>query len=292
MTQAISFLNFKGGIGKTTLVTNLATFFAQLQSKKILVVDFDPQCNASAALLGGLEGYERKRRGKKPLSAILTEIHSTIGPVRSQAPAPVAFDDIRCNVCTYENGGLIDLLPADFNLSYPLERPAGPNIEDRLSQFLQGPRNMYDYVLIDGSPGYSVLTVNILNASDFVLIPVKPDNFSLQGLNLFKQKLQKHNQKVPPDDKVGILGVVVTMASTVGGRVIGFEQQVVEKIRNDFGGDVFNTEIHNSKSYSVGLYEGKSILEASYTRSSARLNFLEFAHEFSDRLRQKTTPQR
>ena len=193
-----SIINMKGGVGKTMITTNLAYFLAHEKGKRILIIDFDPQANSSSAYLT-FEKYEQFLEDRRVISEIFTDIDKIVGPISKRNPKLLTLDDIIVNIYRTQRAGLIDLIPSELELSKVLERSGGGALEERLKLLLSPKKERYDFVLIDCSPTYSVLTTNALRASDNVLIPVKPDPFSAY-ISLYQQGNTPalHQQMVSP----------------------------------------------------------------------------------------------
>ncbi|MDO8504416.1 MAG: AAA family ATPase, partial [Candidatus Liptonbacteria bacterium] len=158
MARVIAICNAKGGVGKTTTTVNLGAYLA-LAGKRVLLVDFDPQANASSHL------------GTSPMQTTESVYHGILGLV----PAPqlvkpsLIYNYHLIPSAPHLAGALIELVGAEKR-------------EYFLRNFLNQLRHNYDYILIDLSPSLSLLTVNALVASDEVLIPVQAEYYSLEGL--------------------------------------------------------------------------------------------------------------
>lgn len=206
-TNTVSILNMKGGVGKTTITFNLAYFLANEHNAKVLAIDFDPQANLSSGFLT-YDAYQNHRRNRKVISDIFTQIEHIVGPVSQKNQKLITLEDMVVRVKNFSGGGFIDLIPSELELSSVLERTGGNNIEDRLKLILKDKKNRYNYILIDCSPTYSVLTNNCLKASDYILIPVKPDPFSARGIPLLQNKIDIHNRANTNEDQVRVLGII------------------------------------------------------------------------------------
>lgn len=268
--KVTSIINMKGGVGKTTITINLAYYLAGNLDKKVLIIDFDPQANASSAYLE-YEQYDKLLDARKVISEIFTDIDRIIGPVSKRNPKLLTLDDLTVNVRKFNNGGRIDLVASELELSKVLERTGGGAIEERLDLLLSDKKEAYDYILIDCSPTYSVLTNNSLRASDYVLIPVKPDPFSARGIPLLLKKIEQHNS-VNKTKKVEVLGIVFNMINENLKYMDKVKAQIMTEHRN-----VFQNEILATESYSKGLLENKMIFE-----TNARKNFTENFSKFCD----------
>lgn len=270
--KVTSIINMKGGVGKTTITINLAYYLATKLSKRVLIIDFDPQANASSAYLD-YEQYDKLLDDRKVISEIFTDIDRIIGPVSKRNPNLLTLSDLTINVRKFDNGGRIDLVASELELSKVLERTGGGAIEERLDLLLSDKKEAYDYILIDCSPTYSVLTNNSLRASNYVLIPVKPDPFSARGIPLLLRKINQHNS-VNKTKKVEVLGIVFNMIN----EDLKYMDKVKAQIMTEHS-NVFQNEILATESYSKGLLDNKMIFETN-ARKSFTHNFSKFCDEF------------
>lgn len=279
---AISIINMKGGVGKTTVTINLAHFLAKNKSKKILVIDFDPQANSTSSLIS-FDTYKKHKKDKPMISEIFGDLKSIITPTgKSRNKNYIKLEDLIINVYdnTCNNGGKIDLIPSELELSDILERAGGTNIEDRLEYVLRNKRLAYDYILIDCSPTYSVLTNNALNASNYILIPVKPDPFSARGIPMLLEKIDLHNEMKDEREKVDVLGIVFTMVK---------DKRYIDNIKAEIYREqrgIFESEIKYTDEYPVSLFDNRSILEGR-AQQHIKDNFISFAEEFCSKLEVK-----
>jgi chromosome partitioning protein len=195
--QVISFMNMKGGVGKTTLTVNVAYALAHVHKKKVLVVDGDPQFNATQYLMKEDHYLDYVNDRKK---ATLRDIFvpRRPGPLRTVSGTARSTDRRRTplSACTsniYDGGagrGKLDLIPSTLDMIEIESSPRGT--ENMLNLYLKEKATGYDYVLIDCPPTISVYTQAAIIASDKYIVPVKPDPLSIIGLPLLEQWLESY----------------------------------------------------------------------------------------------------
>lgn len=216
MARVISICNMKGGVGKTTTAINLAAYLA-LERKKVLLVDFDPQANASSGL-----GFIRTEAVKTVYEGILG--HITADNLIKQTEMP-----------------FFDYLPSHPNLAgITIELLDKNERENYLAKFLQSLRIKYDYILIDLPPSVSLLTVNGLVASDEVLVPVQCEYYGLEGLSQLLETIDLINKNLGKN--VQIAGALITMYDPRE----HLSREVMKEVRRHFSGHVYDVEIPRS----------------------------------------------
>ena len=168
MAKTICVVNQKGGVGKTTTAVNLGASLAAA-NKKTLIVDFDPQGNASSGL-----GIDREKIENNIYHALIEEadIKDTIYPVHKN-----------------NLNGFLDISPSDSDLTgAEVELLQLDNRESMLKNSLSGVNNDYEYIIIDCPPSLSILTVNALTAADSVLVPIQCEYYALEGLTAWRRR--------------------------------------------------------------------------------------------------------
>jgi chromosome partitioning protein len=212
-TRYISVSNQKGGVGKTTTTINLATALAAV-GKKVLVVDLDPQGNASTGL-----GVDRAER--------------------THGSYEVLFED-----CTVDEAATPTKVPNLFVVSSSIHL-AGAEIElvgeksreSRMKSALEKSQASYDYVLFDCPPSLNLLTLNALVASDGVLVPMQCEFFALEGLSHLVKTIERVKSSFNP--KLEVQGIVLTMYDKRN----NLSNQVADNVRQHFGNKVYETVI-------------------------------------------------
>ena len=207
MAYVISIVNQKGGVGKTTTAVNLSAFLAK-KRKKVLVIDLDPQGNATSGY-----GFEKSSLENTVYDLLVNEeeIVNVIAPT------------------SVKN---VDMCPTNINLAgAEVELVSAISRETILKRAIEPVLNQYDYIIIDCPPSLGLLTINALTACEGVIVPIQGGLSQLvDTINMIKKKL---------NPQVGILGVVITMHD----RRTQLTRQVVEEVQKYFGDKVFKTFI-------------------------------------------------
>jgi len=229
VARVIAIYNAKGGVGKTTTAVNLGAYLALL-GKRTLLVDFDPQANASSAV-----GSDRKEIGKSVYHGLVGEVSS------ADLVTPSSIFNFHLVPSTpHLSGALIELV-AEEGREYFLRR------------FVDELRGSYDYILIDLPPTLSLLTINGLVAADEVLIPVQAEYYSLEGAGQLLETVEMVRENLHPD--LEVTGVVITMFDPRS----RLSREVAANVRAHFGDRVFTTEIPRSVSLAEAPSFGKPV---------------------------------
>ncbi len=189
MATKIALINMKGGVGKSTLTVNLAWHFAGYRAwnKKVLIIDLDPQFNASQYTLG-VEKYKNFLESGKPTTWHVFEQGTRTPTGRTTISSP---REPIATAWKWPTGGRIDLLPSQLELAFSLKTPAGK--ETRLPRLVESIEDQYDVILIDCAPTESMLTTAAYLSSDWILVPVKPEYLSTIGLPLLANSMREHS---------------------------------------------------------------------------------------------------
>lgn len=257
MGKIIALANQKGGVGKTTTAINLAASLAVL-GKKTLLVDADPQANATSGLGFDING---------------DNIYDCISGDRTAAEVIQKSDDVK----------KLWVLPSSINLvGAETELSNMENGHFVLKNILDPLKDEYDYILIDCSPSLGFITVNALIAADSVLIPVQCEYFALEGLGKLLNTIRTVQGQLNPE--LTIEGFVMTMYSRTR-----LSNQVAMEVKEHFGPLAFDTIIQRNIRLSEAPSYGKPALlyDAS---SNGSVNYLNLAKELIKRNKKKQTP--
>ena len=252
MGKIISLANQKGGVGKTTTAINLAASLAH-EGKNVLLVDADPQANASSGLGVDIQSLT---------STIYECLVNDINP--HEAILPTTVDNL-------------DIIPSHIDLvGAEIEMLNLPNRENILKGVLAAVRDEYDYIFIDCSPSLGLITVNALTASDSVIIPVQCEFFALEGIAKLLNTIKIIKSKLNPS--LQIEGFLLTMFDNR----LRLSNQVLDEVKRHFGTLVFNTVIRRNVRLSEAPSHGLSVIDYDASSKGAK-NYQALAKELLDK---------
>ncbi|MBF4985982.1 ParA family protein, partial [Nonlabens mediterrranea] len=228
MGKIIAIANQKGGVGKTTTAVNLAASLGVLE-KKVLLIDADPQANATSGL--GID-VETVENGTYQLLEHTVPALELV--VKTESPN-------------------LDIIPAHIDLvAIEIELVDKDQREYMMSEAVQPLKDVYDYIIIDCAPSLGLLTLNALTASNSVLIPIQCEYFALEGLGKLLNTI-KSIQKIH-NDQLDIEGLLLTMYDSR----LRLSNQVVEEVNKHFKALTFKTIIQRNVRLSEAPYDGAS----------------------------------
>ena len=251
MSRVIAVLNQKGGVGKTTTTLNVAAYLA-MAGKTVLVVDMDPQGNASSGL-----GVDKQLLNSTMYDVLFNTVETS-------------------NIVIKSNLENLYILPSNSQLAAAeVDLVGEAKREFRLKNVLVN--LSYDYVFIDCPPSLGLLSINALAASDYVLIPVQAEYYALEGLGQLLDIIQRVRAGINP--KLELLGVVITMYD----KRTTLAEQVVAEVEKHFGNKLFKTFIPRNVRLAESPSFGKTIVEHDKWSKGARA-YKNLTKEISGRL--------
>lgn len=259
MGKIIAFANQKGGVGKTTTCINLSAYIVAM-GKKVLVVDLDPQGNATSGL--GID----KAKDLKTIYDLISDEYTT-----QEVILPTLIEGL-------------DILPSTVDLAgAEIEMVQMPQREKIIKGILETVKDSYDFIMIDCPPSLGLITVNALTACDSVIIPMQCEYYPLMGITQLMNTIRLIKFHLNP--KIDVEGVVLTMKD----KRSNLTTEVSDEILKFFGKKVFITYIPRNIRLAEAPSHGEPILIYEPTSKGAEA-YMSLAEEFLDRNKVKYTP--
>ena len=248
MGKVLAVANQKGGVGKTTTSMNLAAALGVLE-KKVLVIDADPQANATSGL-----GFDPRNITNGIYECLINEVETKDIILTSSSPN-------------------LDLIPAHIDLvGAEVEMINLPNREKMMRMAIEKVKDNYDYIIIDCSPSLGLITINSLTAADAVIVPVQCEYFALEGLGKLLNTIKIVQTRLNND--LVIEGILLTMYDTR----LRLSNQVVDEVKTHFQDLVFDTIIQRNTKLGEAPSHGESIIMHDASSRGAT-NYLNLARE-------------
>ena len=229
-TKIISISNQKGGVGKTTSSVNIATYLAASEIPT-LIIDMDPQANSTSGL-----GTEIQNDIKSIYDVIIKEVSPE--------------DAIQKTSLDY-----LDIIPSSSQLvGAEIELVSEISREYMLKEALDKIKGKYKYIIIDSPPSLGLLTLNVLSASNSIIIPIQCEYYALEGLSQLLNTIRLVQKRL--NSKLEIEGILVTMYDSR----LNLSKQVVKELEDYFGDKVYKTYIHRNVRLGEAPSHGKPIL--------------------------------
>ena len=247
MGKVVTVSNQKGGVGKTTTIINLS-YALSLLNKKILIIDLDPQGNATSGL-----GIRLSDAQLTIYEVMMTKLNSKSAIIK-------------------KNG--LSLIPSNIHLSgATIELINEKNREYKLLKAIEEIKEEYDYVFIDTPPSLGLLTINALAAADEVLIPVQCEFFALEGLSQLLKTIKRVQSVI--NNKLALNGVILTMYDIR----TNLSKEVYEEVKKYFEQKLYKTAIPRNVSVAESSSHGISVIEYE-PKSSGSIAYMNLAKEF------------
>ena len=293
MGIVIATVNMKGGVGKTTLTVNLATSLAKNHNQRVLVVDLDTQISATLSLISPQE-FAKLRRERRTLGRL---IYKAIKP---ENRSKLTIEDIiQPYICGIKG---LELLPGDIDLydeylvsemlHHQAVKEEKRNFGDIWNSFerflirsiLEPVIDKYDLIILDCAPGYNLLTRSGIVASDFYLLPARPEPLSVVGIQLLERRIAqlKESHKDGAPLKLQLLGIVFILS---GGLIGRYYKQVMKRVTEDFiPTQLFQTRIPMDVNVAKAVDSFKPVVIATPGAPGARA-FIKLTEEVLQKLK-------
>ena len=259
MAVTVSLINMKGGVGKTTIASQLA--HAASGRLNVLAVDLDPQSNLSQSVMGPRD-YVKHLEDNRPTIAQVFDEYIPAGGSHGST-RPIDIDEVIVKDAGYWDSK-VDLIPSRLELSRTLKNPTGK--ERRLAKVLAQVSDRYDLILVDCAPTESILTDAAYFASRYVIVPVKPEFMATIGLPLLARSIREFRIE-NEDHKIEVAGLVFNHSASYSDGPEGRRsiEEVTEQARRH-GWHIFANHVRYSASYPAAARAGAPLDSTNYAR--------------------------
>ena len=261
MAVVISLINMKGGVGKTTIASQLA-HAADTDGLRVLAIDLDPQSNLSHSIMGP-ETYVRHVRDNKPTVVQILEDYIPASGGKG-SPRRIDVNNVIIKGVGYRRTNQLDLIASRLELSRTLKNPTGK--ERRLARAIGQVSDQYDLVVIDCAPTESILTDAAYFASRFLVVPVKPEFMATIGLPLLARSIREFGLE-NEDHELEIAGLVLNDQSEYANNTE--KTRAISEVRDvagEHGWRIFDYQIPYSRSYAKAARNGLPLSQTTAAR--------------------------
>jgi chromosome partitioning protein len=275
MAMCVSMINMKGGVGKTTLASQIAWYATMGLDKKVLLIDLDPQANASQSVMSPQTYVSYLDKG----GLTVADIFEQFTPTGTASGSPTKLDPLKVifSRVKYKDGSLLHIVPSRLELSWTLRNPTGK--ETLLPRFVAKIEGLYDLIIIDCAPTDSILTDAAYHCSRYILVPIRAEFLASIGFPLLNRSIQafqmRHEDKV-----IEVCGLVFNDFNRGN---VKSENRLARKAAQ-YGWYVFKNDIPHSDSYFKAARDGMPISNTKGAHDKVKIEFDAFAEEFFPRI--------
>lgn len=245
MATVVSCVNLKGGVGKTTLAVNMAAFFGR-KGKKVLLVDLDPQTNATFSCID-IPTWEEHAKKKGTVADVLGARQHASGHGKTKKITSVVRQKVFQNV---------DLVPSHLDLfTVDLDMAGATARETRLRKAIADVDSKYDLIVCDCPPNLTIPTQNALAASEFFVVPISADFLSALGVGILLKRIKQLGDDLDQQLKLG--GIVISRV----GRPAYHRDEIVAALRKEFPNDVLTHQLKERSKVAEGAAKHRSVFE-------------------------------
>lgn len=280
MATCISLINMKGGVGKTTLATQIAWYAALALDKKVLLIDLDPQANASQSVMSPHEYVAYLDKG----GLTVANIFEQFTPTGTASESPKPLDPLKAihERVNFSDGSLLHIVPSRLELSWTLRNPTTK--ETLLPRFVAKIESKYDLIIIDCSPTDSILTDAAYFCSRYILVPIRAEFLASIGFPLLNRSIKAFQMR-HEDKLIEVCGLVFNdFARGSRKREHRLARLDVNDKAKQYGWYVFKNDIPHSDSYFRAARDGMAITSTKGAQYRVKIEFRAFAGELFPRI--------
>jgi len=272
----VSLINMKGGVGKTTLASQISWYAARRLDKKVLLIDLDPQANASQSIMSPKTWVEYLSNG----GLTVADIFEQFSPTGTASGSPKNLDPLKVIYprVEYADGSLLHLVPSRLELSWTLRNPHDK--ESLLPRFVAKVQDKYDLIVLDCSPTDSMLTDAAYHCSRYIVVPIRAEFLASIGFPLLNRSINAFKMR-HEDKMIEVCGLVFN--DFVRGNMKREHRLARKDVKDkaaEYGWYVFKNDIPHSDSYYRAARDGMPIESTKGTHEKVKDEFSGFATEF------------